>query len=305
VILVQSCAGKKDIDSGPILGVSVPVPVMLDGATLKDLQALKDARIKPPYKDALRECAVKNIENLKIHGDHVVFPQVVKDFALGNYRVNDDDTFEYCDATGRWQKVKTVEFSREKTPVPRCLTTTEKKPARKKGNRLVRFFKLLYTKMIRENASPDYIARGWALGMFIGCVVPIFCQLIISIPLSFVCRCSKVGAALGTFITTPPTAIFIYPIQIWVGNKLINGSISSESAGNLLAIFNDESLSFAEKWSSFADMGGELVAAFFAGGIACAAVMTPLTYFGVRFLVTRYRKIRSAMFEAKRKKRLE
>ncbi len=302
VILVQGCAGRKDIDSGPILGVSAPVPVILDGAGVSDLQAVKDARSKPPYRDALRECALKNIENLKIHGDHVVFPQVVKDFALGNYRENEDGTLEYCDAGGQWQRVKTVEFSAKKPPVPRCLPIAEKNPAKKKGNRLLRFFKLLYTKMIRENASPDYIARGWALGMCIGCVIPIFCQLIISIPLSFVCRCSKVGAALGTFITTPPTAIFIYPIQIWVGNKLINGNISSESAGNLLAIFNDESLSFSEKWSSFADMGGELVAAFFAGGIAWAAVMTPLTYFGVRFLVVRYRRIRSAMFEVKRKK---
>ena len=41
-------------------------------------------------------------------------------------------------------------------------------------------------------------------------------------------------------------------------------------------------------------MGWDLVAAFFAGGLLWAAVMTPLTYFGVRQLVVRYRRIRAA-----------
>ena len=128
--------------------------------------------------------------------------------------------------------------------------------------------------------------------MFIGCVVPVFCQLVVAVPLSFVFRGSKVGATLGTFITTPPTAIFIYPVQIWVGNKLINGNLSADEGKTLLAIFNSETLSFSEKWSAFADMGWEVIAAFFAGGLAWALIMTPLTYFGVRTLVIRYRKMR-------------
>jgi uncharacterized protein (DUF2062 family) len=131
--------------------------------------------------------------------------------------------------------------------------------------------------MVRDAGTPEYIARGWALGMFVGCVMPVFCQLIVSVPLSFPFRGSKIGASLGTFITTPPTAVFIYPVQIWIGNKLIGGSLSSDAAEKLLKIFNDDALSFYDKWQTFADMGWELVAAFFAGGLTWAAVMTPLT----------------------------
>ena len=98
-----------------------------------------------------------------------------------------------------------------------------------------------------------------------------------------------------------PTAIFIYPVQIWLGNKIINGDLSPDAAKNLLAVFNSETLSFAEKWSAFADMGGALVGAFFAGGLLWAAVMTPLTYFGVRYLVVRYRKMREKLFAAKKR----
>ena len=76
----------------------------------------------------------------------------------------------------------------------------------------------LYAKIVRDDGSPSYIARGWAIGMFIGCVIPMSAQLVISIPLSFVLRGSKIGAALGTFITNPVTVLFIYPAQCWVGN---------------------------------------------------------------------------------------
>ena len=55
-----------------------------------------------------------------------------------------------------------------------------------------------------------------------------------------------------------------------------------------------------EKWNAFADLGGELVAAFFAGGFAWAALMVPLSYFGIKKLVVSYRKMR----EVRRKKRL-
>ena len=85
-------------------------------------------------------------------------------------------------------------------------------------------------------------------------------------------------------------------------NKLINGRLSADSAQKLLDIFNSETLSFAEKWAAFADLGWALVAAFFAGGLLWAMVMTPITYFGVRYLVVRYRNIRQKLFESARQK---
>ena len=53
-----------------------------------------------------------------------------------------------------------------------------------KEGRVKRYFKLLYSKVVRGSGTPEYIARGWALGMFVGCFIPIFCQLIVAVPLS-------------------------------------------------------------------------------------------------------------------------
>lgn len=299
VILVQNYSGngKDDLDGGPVLGVSAPVKIELQGHDLPALQKARDSRTAPPYQDILRQTARFNVEELKKSGDHVVLPQTVENFAAGRYGCDAGGKLFFMDDSGKWQEVKTVEYSADTAPQLRKAATAGK--IRK--NRFFRFCKFMYTKIVRGNGSPDYIARGWALGMFIGCVIPVFCQLIISIPLSFVIRGSKVGAALGTFITTPPTAIFIYPVQIWVGNMIIKGDLSSDAARNLLAVFNSETLSFAEKWSAFADMGGTLVGAFFAGGLLWAAVMTPATYFGVRFLVVRYRKLREQLFRSRKR----
>lgn len=284
--------GAKDVDGGPVLGISEPMPVDLAGHTVEELRVIRAGRTAPPFHDELRRVALENIEKLKVSGDHVVFPQVLSLFARGCYGCGDDGITRFRETEDSpWQPVRSVEFSASRAPRPIPCAVPAGKTRR---NRLIRYGKYLYAKIVRDNGSPDYIARGWALGMFIGCVIPVFCQLIISVPLSFVFRGSKIGAALGTFITTPPTAIFIYPVQIWVGNRIIDGDLSAHAAGDLLRIFSDESLSFAGKWSAFAAMGWDLVAAFFAGGLLWAAVMTPLTYFGVRQLVVRYRRIRAA-----------
>ena len=62
--------------------------------------------------------------------------------------------------------------------------------------------------------------------MFCGCFFPFGIQLLISIPAAFMMRGSKVGATLGTFLTNHFTIFIIYPLQCYVGNHLIGGSLS-------------------------------------------------------------------------------
>jgi uncharacterized protein (DUF2062 family) len=190
--------------------------------------------------------------------------------------------------------VETVEFCADGAINPRHPALSDSPAVKhKRRNFLWRLMKYYFIKVVRTPGTPDFVARGWALGVAVGCIVPVFCQLVVAIPLAFVFRCSKIGAAAGTFVTTPPTAIFIYPIQIWVGNKIINVNLSTDTAEKLVEIFNGD-YTFVEKWQAFAALGGDLVAAFFAGGIAWAAVMVPAVYFGVRKLVVSYRAMRQA-----------
>ena len=224
VILAQNYQGdgKKEQDSGPILGISAPVEIDLEGHSRDELQAIADSRTAAPYDDLLRKLAHKNVEKLKIHGDHVVFPMAIEHFVRGDYATNEHGRlYFYC--SGKWMAVETVEFHPDGSSKLISAVPEQKSKPRSKRNFILRFAKLYYTKIIRTPGTPDFVARGWALGVAVGCIVPVFCQLLVAIPLSFICRCSRIGAIAGTFVTTPPTAIFIYPIQIWIGNKIING----------------------------------------------------------------------------------
>ena len=156
-----------------------------------------------------------------------------------------------------------------------------------------------YLKIVREKASPEYIARGWSIGMFFGCTIPIGGQLICSIPTAFLLKGSKIGAVLGTFLTNQVTVFFIYPLQCYVGAKLLGLDLSYECIESKLKDVVSAS-SFTECIDALENLAGELAGAFFLGGIIMAAVLTPLTYFAVKKMVIGYR----IQAEKRRRKRL-
>ena len=71
------------------------------------------------------------------------------------------------------------------------------------------YWQFLKRKMVREPLTPEAIAAGWALGMFVGCAIPFGLQLVVSVPLALMMRVSTVGATVGTFVTNPVTIFFI------------------------------------------------------------------------------------------------
>ena len=150
--------------------------------------------------------------------------------------------------------------------------------------------KRFYVRAVREKKPPEYIARGWAIGMFIGCAIPFGVQLYISIPLSFFLKGSKIGATLGTLITNPFTILFIYPAQCWFGARLLGKALEygaiTQQMKQMLA---------AQDWASLCKLSGTMVTSFFVGGFVLAAVMTPLTYYGMLLLVRRYRDERARL----------
>lgn len=156
-----------------------------------------------------------------------------------------------------------------------------------------------YLKIVREKAPPEYIARGWSIGMFFGCLIPIGGQLICSIPAAFLLKGSKIGAVLGTFITNQITVFFIYPVQCYAGAKLLGLDFSYENIKSMLKDVVNAS-SFTECLDALENLAGDLAGAFFLGGGIMAVVFTPITYVVVKKMVIGYR----IQLEKRRRKRL-
>lgn len=111
VILAQPFegSGEAEMDSGPVLGVSAPVPVDLGGETVGSLEAVRALRTRAPFRDRLREVAEANLERLKISGDHVVLPRTAEDFAAGRFGL-EDGRLRFRGDDGEWIAVRTVEY---------------------------------------------------------------------------------------------------------------------------------------------------------------------------------------------------
>ena len=162
-----------------------------------------------------------------------------------------------------------------------------------KIRRLMRYY---YNKAVREKGTPEYIARGWAIGMFIGFAVPFGLQLLVSIPLSFLLKGSKLGATVGTLATNHFTIFIIYPFQCWLGSYLIGNPLSfSEISSGLEEVIKNQD------YETLFLLGKELVVSFFIGGFLLAFITTPICYCLVKNLVIRYR----AAKEARRLKKKE
>ena len=153
-----------------------------------------------------------------------------------------------------------------------------------KIRRMTRYY---YHKAVREKGSPEYIARGWAIGMFIGFAVPFGLQLMVSIPLSFVLKGSKLGAALGTLATNHFTVFIIYPFQCWLGCLLIGQPLTlPEIRSQLEQVFQNQD------YETLFSLGKTLIVSFFIGGFLLAFISTPVCYYLVKYLVIQYRKNR-------------
>lgn len=150
----------------------------------------------------------------------------------------------------------------------------------------------LYFKITKEKASPEYVARGWAIGMFYGCFIPFGFQLICSIPTAFFLKGSKIGASLGTLLTNPVTILFIYPAQCWVGSLLTGSGLHYKDVAESMDKVIHHSGPWYEAYSTLAKQGIDVVISFFAGGALLTLIMTPITYFVVLGMIRKYRAMR-------------
>lgn len=85
----------------------------------------------------------------------------------------------------------------------------------------VRQIKLNFLRFARLQGAPDEIAKGFALGIFIGMTPTFGLQILLAVFFAFLLRENKLAAALGVWITNPLTAPFIYALEYESGRLLL------------------------------------------------------------------------------------
>jgi uncharacterized protein len=82
---------------------------------------------------------------------------------------------------------------------------------------LIRGLRHGYKQILRIKSSPQDIALGMGLGVFIGLLPIIPLQTVVVLALALLLRCSKLTALIGTLITNPLTIPFFYLIMLRIG----------------------------------------------------------------------------------------
>lgn len=144
-----------------------------------------------------------------------------------------------------------------------------------------------YWKVIRNNGSPEYVARGAALGIFISFFVPIGLQLIAAVPLAFLFRAAKIPAVALTFVSNYATVLVFYPAQCYVGSYLIFHPLRWAELSDRMQVLLKE-----QTFDSLTALGGRVVLSFLAGGLLFGAVSAIPAYRITLGLVIRYRRRR-------------
>lgn len=76
-------------------------------------------------------------------------------------------------------------------------------------------------RLIALKGSPEYIAKGFGLGTFIGMMpIPGF-QVLVSITIAASIKVNKTAAIIGVFNTNVATGAFFFAFNYWLGKHLL------------------------------------------------------------------------------------
>lgn len=146
--------------------------------------------------------------------------------------------------------------------------------------RLKRRLRLSYLKILRIDDPPERIARGAAIGVFMG-VVPTFgVGGLLALAFAFLLKANKAAAVVASMIMNPLTSPFFWTLSALVGSFALREDYSS-----IVSKING---------GEFIHGLGRATVVYLAGNIIIAGVFTFGTYFLVKNVVIRHRARKAA-----------
>lgn len=150
-----------------------------------------------------------------------------------------------------------------------------------------RFFQYHYLKFKRLQGDPGFLARGVALGIFIGVTPTIPLHTVLILGLSYLFRASKISALSASLaVSNPFTFFFQYYLSWLVGVRLTSANLSWERISGMMKIISSDA-GFMVSLSALGELGQEAIVSMLLGGCLLAAPLAAGGYFlAYRFFCT-------------------
>jgi uncharacterized protein (DUF2062 family) len=107
---------------------------------------------------------------------------------------------------------------------PRRTVPRKKRPLKEKVRR---FFRYMWLKMVRTDDSPAKVSGGVALGIFLGIIPTFGAGGPIAIFLAFVFRLNRAAAVLSSAVMNPITTPFVWTGSAWLGALVMGADFST------------------------------------------------------------------------------
>jgi len=141
--------------------------------------------------------------------------------------------------------------------------------------RVMRFFRYAYLKLVRKNDSPERVGRGAAMGIFIGVFPTLWFGPVLSLAAAGLAGANRAAALVGNVICGPLTPL-TWTLSVFAGNWLV--SAEWRIARELLNL------------ESRAEIAQRFLATFLLGNVTVSIALAAAGYVLVWRLAERHRR---------------
>jgi uncharacterized protein (DUF2062 family) len=160
----------------------------------------------------------------------------------------------------------------------------------RKMARLPRYY---FLRIKRLKGDPEYLARGFAFGIFMGVLPLAPVQTIILVPLTILLRVSTLAAFIaGIMVSNPLTFIPQYYFCWKIGNAVLPGWSTWEQVQTALGVIGEHGM--MEGIAALSSLGLKTIAVIETGGAIMGIPAGLISYFFARrfFLAVRERRLK-------------
>lgn len=148
--------------------------------------------------------------------------------------------------------------------------------------KLRRKLKRVYIRIVAAKGSPQQVAAGLALGVFLGMAVPWGLQIAAAVVAATILNVARVPAVIGVNVTNPLTVPFLYLLAWRIGNwvlKPFTGGSQPIEWGKM-----------EHTLRAFLSLAGGVLLRMTIGGILMGVVLAVITYFLTLWGLIRFRE---------------
>lgn len=157
--------------------------------------------------------------------------------------------------------------------------------------------------MVAQRGSPESIAWGVAIGMFIAFTPTFGVQVILALIVTSLLRVNRLASLPPLFVTNIATIWPVYTVQCLLGAQFLPDARSAEMLAELAKfkkLLTETGLfSMVENWRGLMKMTGDLWLAIWIGGILVGGLLAVPSYFATLAVVRRHREHRARRLRAR------